>query len=331
MKTFIKELTNAKVILTAYIHDRCREMPNTNIRPAVLVIPGGGYMFCSDREADPVALAYLAEGYNTFILRYSTGIGIPAANAFDDADEAVAYLHSNAGDLNIDKDKIAVIGFSAGGHLAAWLSTYGAIKPAAAILGYPCILPEIGQLLGKDLPGLCEKVDSSTPPTFIFATRNDPVVPVRHALRYADALDKAKTPFEMHIFGEGAHGLSLAKTITSAGKAALVNPDMAQWFGLSLNWLKSILGDYEVQEEIIQVNDDTLDISSPLGKLMANDMTRSLVLEILPQIAEIVKNAEESGQSGILYAAPIKEIARVRPELLDVESITRLGEAINAL
>jgi len=330
MKTFTKELTNENVILAAYVHDRSRELPNTDIRPAVLVLPGGGYMFCSDREADPVALAYLAEGYNTFILRYSTGIGIPSSSAFDDAEEAIAYLHSNAGDLNIDKDKIAVIGFSAGGHLAAWLSTYGAIKPAAAILGYPCILPEIGQLLGKDLPGLCEKVDSSTPPTFIFATRNDPVVPVRHALRYADALDKAKTPFEMHIFGEGAHGLSLSKTFTSAGKAALVNPDMAQWFGLSLNWLKSILGDYQVYETP-EANDDMLDIGSPLGKLMANDTTRVLVLEILPQVAEIIKHAEENGQSGILLSAPIKEIARVRPELLDAESIARLNEAIKAL
>ena len=82
MKTFTKNFTNQNVILTAYIHDRSREMPNTDIRPAVLVFPGGGYMFCSDREADPVALAYLAEGYNTFILRYSVGIGIPAASAF---------------------------------------------------------------------------------------------------------------------------------------------------------------------------------------------------------------------------------------------------------
>ena len=248
MKTFTKNFANQNVILTAYIHDRSREMPNTDIRPAVLVFPGGGYMFCSDREADPVALAYLAEGYNTFILRYSVGIGIPAASAFVDAEEVMTYLHVNADDLNIDKEKIAVIGFSAGGHLAAWLCTYGTRKPAAVILGYACTLPEIGKLMGKELPELCEKVDDTTPPTFIFTTRNDPVVPVRHSLQYADALDKANTPFEMHIFSDGAHGLSLAKTFTSAGKSGLVNADMELWFALSVKWLKSVLGDFPVQD-----------------------------------------------------------------------------------
>ena len=324
-------MSNDNVILTAYIHDRSREMPNVDIRPAVLVLPGGGYMFCSDREADPVAFAWLAEGYNTFILRYSVGLGIPVADAFSDAEEAIAYLHGNARDLNIDKEKIAVIGFSAGGHLAAWLSTYGAIKPAASILGYPCTLPEIGKLMGKELPDLCEKVDGTTPPTFIFATRNDPVVPIRHSLMYANALDKAGAPFEMHIFGEGAHGLSLAKTHTSSGEASLVNADMASWFGLSASWLRGVLGDFPVQETVAPVDDGALNLGSPLGELMGNGKTRALVLEVLPQIAVIIKQAEESGQTGILYAAPVEEIARVRPELLDADSILLLGDMLDTL
>jgi len=121
MKAFTKNLTNSTI--TGYIHEKSGEMPNADIRPAVLVFPGGGYMMCSDREADPVALAYLAEGYNAFILRYTVGIDEPVSKSFADADEAMAYLHSNAGELNIDKDKIAVVGFSAGGHLAACLVT----------------------------------------------------------------------------------------------------------------------------------------------------------------------------------------------------------------
>ena len=331
MKTFTKNLSNSGVTLTAYIHDRSREMPNTDVRPAVLVFPGGGYMFCSDREADPVALDYLAEGYNTFILRYSVGLGIPAQSAFDDAVEALAWLHGNADDLDIDKGRIAVVGFSAGGHLAAWLCAYGTVKPAAAILGYACTLPEIGKLMGKELPDLCGKVDSATPPTFLFATRNDPVVPVNHTLRYADALDRANIPFEMHIFSDGAHGLSLAKTFTSSGKAGLVNADMAQWFGLSVNWLKSVLGDYQVTEETPKEDDGSLGIESPLGRLMGDDKARPLVLEILPQIAGIIKQAQESGQTDILLAAPIKDIARLRPELLAADKISLLGEMLKTI
>jgi len=328
MRTFTHKLSNDGSTLTAYVHDLSKEMPNVDIRPAILVIPGGAYMFCSDREADPVALAYLAEGYNTFILRYSVGVGIPATNAFDDAEEAMSYLYANAGELNIAKEKIAVIGFSAGGHLAAWLSTYGTVKPAATILGYACILPEIGNLLGKELPDLCGKVNAATPPAFIFTTRNDPVVPVRHSLMYARALDVTNVPFEMHIFGDGAHGLSLAKTFTASGKASMVNADMAQWFDLSLNWLKGVLGDYQVREEDPKINDEALGPDSPLGALMGNDKTRAAVLEVLPQISDIIRQAEENGQTGLLFAAPIREIAKLRPELLNADKVYLLGELL---
>jgi predicted esterase len=285
-------------------------------------------MICSDREADPVALAYLAEGYNTFVLRYSVGTNEPASKAFADAVEAISYIHEHADELNIDKEKIVVVGFSAGGHLAAWLSVYGELKPAAAILGYPCTLSEVGKLLGKELPELCEKVDSATPPTFIFTTRDDPVVPVRHALRYADALERESIDFELHVFAEGAHGLSLARSFTSAGSTAMVNDDMAQWFGLSVNWLKKILGDFPVQEAAPLVLGSALNCDAPLNRLMSNEKTRPLVLEMLPNIAEIIKQAEESGQSDIVNAASVKQLARVRPELLSEESVRALDKRL---
>jgi len=331
MKTFTKKLTNANVVLTAYTHDRSREMPNTDIRPAVLVFPGGGYMFCSDREADPIALAYLAEGYNAFILRYSVGMNVPATDAFIDAEEAISYLHENAEELSIDKEKIAVVGFSAGGHLAAWLCTHGKIKPTAAVLGYACILPEVGRLLGKELPDICEKVSSSTPPAFLFTTRDDTIVPVRHTLRYADALDKAGVPFEMHVFGKGVHGLSLAKSFTSSGRASCVSPSVAQWLGLSADWLKTILGDFAFQEEVEQLYDGPVDCATPLSILMNDEKARELTLLILPQIAEIIKQAEESGQTEIISAASIRQLARVRPELLEKANVEELDGQLKAL
>lgn len=242
MNIFTVQLTNKGASLTGYVYEQNEELPNTRIRPAVLVFPGGAYMLCSSREADPVALAYLAEGYHAFVLRYTVGSDEPAEKSFSDASEAIEYLYKHADEMCIDKNKIAVVGFSAGGHLAAWLGVYGQVKPAATILGYPCILIETGERLGKDLPELCGKVDCNTPPAFIFSTRNDPLVPVAHSLRYADALDQAKVDFELHIFGDGEHALSLAKPFTSGGNEKLVNADVAQWFQLSINWLARIFG-----------------------------------------------------------------------------------------
>ena len=108
--------------LTCYLQDPCTEMPALDRCPAILIFPGGAYAFCSDREADPVALAFLNAGYNAFVLRYSVSQNCPVeevyTNAFAEAQEAMDYLHQNAGDLHIDPEQIAVVGFSAGGHLA---------------------------------------------------------------------------------------------------------------------------------------------------------------------------------------------------------------------
>ena len=248
MKIINASLKNENTSLIGYIHDQSQEMANVDIRPTVLIFPGGGYFFCSDREADPVALAYLAEGYNAFILRYSVGAENPAEKALEDANEAIAYLHQHADELNLDQNKIVVIGFSAGGHLAAWLSVSGEIKPAATLLGYPCILPEIGEMLGKKLPDLCSAVNESTPPTFIFSTRDDAIVPISHSLQYINALDAAGVDFEVHIFGEGTHGLSIGKTHTSSGHENMVNDHYANWLALSVKWLKNTLGDFSVGE-----------------------------------------------------------------------------------
>jgi len=240
MRTFVKNLSRPKVTLTGYIQDTSAEMPNVTVRPAVLVFPGGGYEFCSDREAEPVALAYAAEGYNAFVLRYSVGPDRPGDVAFADANEAMAHIRSNASEYNIDKNKIAVAGFSAGGHLAAWLSVSGEIRPNAAILCYPVTLDDPVFGLGREMPDICGGVDAKTPETFIFSTADDRVVPVRHSLAYAAALDKAKIGFEAHVFANGEHGLSLAKPYTSSGRAGMASRGASQWFALSVNWLNRV-------------------------------------------------------------------------------------------
>ena len=148
--------------LTCYLQDPCTEMPALDRCPAILIFPGGAYAFCSDREADPVALAFLNAGYNAFVLRYSVSQNCPVeevyTNAFAEAQEAMDYLHQNAGDLHIDPEQIAVVGFSAGGHLAASVGTMGRVRPAAMLLGY-AVFSVPGKALGMELPDLLQQVD----------------------------------------------------------------------------------------------------------------------------------------------------------------------------
>lgn len=238
---------NKEVTLTVYLLDNSKELSNITKRPAVLIFPGGGYNYTSDREAEPIATAYLAEGYNAFILRYSVGKKSSFAAALNDAEGAIALIRKNAEKWNIDHNKIATIGFSAGGHLAASLGTMGINRPNALILGYPCILSDLG--LAFPVPSLEKEVDNLTPPTFLFSTFEDKVVPIEHSLRFIQALNKNNIPFESHIFQNGVHGLSLAKPFTSNGLKSFVDQNFSQWFDLSITWLHNQFGDFPVEKE----------------------------------------------------------------------------------
>src|SRR5699024_12496423 len=103
-------LTSGKARVNSYIRTGSSEFKNITTRPAVVIFPGGGYHFVSDREAEPVAMSFLAERYNAFVLRYSVGEREEFSSAFREAEEAIALIHQNADEWNVDKDKIAVIG-----------------------------------------------------------------------------------------------------------------------------------------------------------------------------------------------------------------------------
>ncbi len=233
-----------KVTLTAYILDSSKEMSNMLKKRAVLICPGGAYRFCSDREAEPVAMAFLAQGYNAFVLRYSLGKGASKfPRPLNDAEEALELIRKNADEWCIYEDKIAVIGFSAGGHLAAALSTMGRVRPNAAILGYPCILDTSSDVLAEPIPSLEKEVDDKTPPTFIFSASNDTSVPIENSLEYASALDRYKIPFEMHIFQNGGHGFSIATKVVFSNEDSLkANAYTKRWLKMCFDWLDGVLG-----------------------------------------------------------------------------------------
>lgn len=242
MRTQTYNLTNKDVTLTTYILDSSFDHKKDYKRPAVLVFPGGGYGMCSNREAEPIAMHFLAMGYNAFILRYSLNENSMFPQPLQDAEEAMQMIIDNCDEWLVDAEKIAVCGFSAGGHLAAALGTMGKIRPAAMILGYPCITKDICNDVDvlknhENVPVLDDKVDENTPPAFIFASSDDGLVPIRSSIKFAEALSEKGIPHQMHIFSEGGHGFSTADYVTCEGRFEF---SCAQWISLCREWLYNL-------------------------------------------------------------------------------------------
>lgn len=242
MRIIEKKLAGEGARLTVYLSDSSCEIPHSSNRAGVLVIPGGAYKMCSDREAEPLALAFLAKGFNAFVLRYTVDSEHEFSDSFADVNEAMRLIHLNAHEWGTDKNKIAALGCSAGGHLCAAVSTFGDIRPAATILLYPCILESTGKILAFPVPSLDEKVDKKTPPAFIAAASEDDVVPIENSLAYATALSKAKIPFEIHVFEKGYHGFSLADETVYSKTQADYCAHLRCWFDLCVSWLKKRFG-----------------------------------------------------------------------------------------
>lgn len=191
------------VSLTAYLLDVGGEYRNVTRRPAVMVIPGGGYQFCSDREADPVAMAYLKAGFDAFILRYSVGSDAAWPAPLTDYECAMKTILEHAEEWAVIPDKIAVAGFSAGGHLAAAAATMSKHRPAAAVLGYPVIREDTARECAQSAPAIVPHVNEKTCPCFLFATRTDTVVPIQNTIDMLNALNQFAISFECHIYGFG--------------------------------------------------------------------------------------------------------------------------------
>lgn len=324
MRYFIKKMSKENVTLTAYIHDKSSELSNGNQRPAILIFPGGGYFMCSDREAEPVALAYMAEGYQAFVLRYSVGKDTPFQDSYDDALEAFAYLKDKGNELGINTDKIAVAGFSAGGHLAASLAAISEGKPSAMVLGYPVILDEMGSGIKKDIPSVPDYVTKQTPPSYIFTTSTDELVPIRNSLKMAEALDCNGIPFELHIFPNGQHGLSLAKAITSDGKPGMVNLTVEQWFQESIDFLKGIWGDFDTDNEDLVLGMDwrSIGIDTPLNTLLEREDCKQILLKCIPGLEQMLEMNPSAG----LYSLNVMN--QFSPEIITDEMLSEIEKSI---
>jgi acetyl esterase/lipase len=260
-----KEISGYKCTLTAYLPDNSPEIELNRKNPCMLIMPGGGYHFVSDRENEPMALALLGAGYAVFTLKYSCASDSAAKfpTQLLQACFAMKYIKDNAEEFNIDPEKVFAMGFSAGGHLCGCLGLlykskhvtsimpdHGKARPAAMGLCYPVISSgrhghggSFENLLDKAVPAadvsLENLVTTDAPPVFIWHTFEDHAVPVFNPLLLASAYAEKDIPFELHVFESGVHGLSLSDSRTAApGQKELENENVAVWFDLLLNFLK---------------------------------------------------------------------------------------------
>lgn len=209
-------------------------------RPCMIVCPGGAYAMCSQREAEPIAMHFLPDGFNVFVIYYSV-----APHRFPtqlrEVAATVEMIYQNADNWNCDTSKLVITGFSAGGHLAAHYSTmfdckevrevFPESKPVnASVLSYPVIsadpkyahIGSFNNLIGKkdrsaeeiDYFSCDRLVSDNTPPAYLWHTASDGAVPVTNSLLYAAALSRHNIPFELHIFPFGGHGSSTVDSVT---------------------------------------------------------------------------------------------------------------------
>lgn len=216
-------------------------------RPAVLVLPGGGYEEYGRPSSELLAEWYAGIGLHAVVLRYPVAPHrhpepvLAARAAFDWLRSGAPAAHG----MTIDPERVGVVGSSAGGHLAACLANGiddpALDRPAFCVLNYPVVSMEhptrprpMENLLGpapswrlrREL-SMETRVDARTPPTFVWTTADDRVVHAEHAIAYVDALARHEVPVEFHLFPHGRHGLG----------TAVREPHTGQWTRLCENWL----------------------------------------------------------------------------------------------
>lgn len=264
--------------ITTYVVENKKDLA-LKPRRAVIVCPGGGYHFLSNREAEPIVMQFLAANMNVFLLRYTVGKEKTEQNAgaveyapLIEAGLAVKFVRDHAEEYDTDPDRVFIMGFSAGGHVAASAGTLwnipevreaigiggegcpeGINRPNGTVLCYSVItggdrahkgsvknFSGHDELTDEDIErfSLELHVDETTAPAFIWHTATDGTVPVENSLMYAAALAAKKVPFELHIYPEGKHGLSLCNEFTASQKDANIVPYAAGWIDHAVKWVK---------------------------------------------------------------------------------------------
>ena len=255
--------------LFTYILDNSTKIDSDRKRPMVVICPGGGYEYTSDRGAEPIAIQLLSMGFHACVLRYSCKPAV-FPTALCQLATAVKTIREHAFDWNVDSSKIILLGFSAGGHLAASLGVFWnkqflfelldfdneQMRPNGLILSYPVISSgtfahkgSFDALLGGkqgnqqliELLSLDKQVSSDVPPTFIWHTTTDTAVPVENSMLFAQSLLQNKISLEIHIYPNGVHGLSLGTEETKAkDNESMLQTEVSNWIEMAGRWIEGI-------------------------------------------------------------------------------------------
>lgn len=231
------------------------------LRPAVIILPGGGYQNLSAHEGEPIARRFNELGCHAFVLSYSCSniAGMRFPGALLEVLETIRIVRQNSIRWSVDPNRIVVCGFSAGGHLAGCAGTmwnrdfikkcFGqtiSVKPNGMVLCYPVIsykkmfggacASSVSHLLKENFDNLREQVslekqvDKDTVPVFLWHTYEDKGVHVQNAFLFAEALYGHRIPLEMHIFPYGGHGLGLGE----------LQPECVCWTEMAARWIENI-------------------------------------------------------------------------------------------
>lgn len=255
------------VEMTLYLLDNNEEVDENRVRPLVIICPGGGYEFRSFREAEPVAVRLLSMGYHAAVLQYDVAPQVFPSQLLQLL-ASIHHVRANAENWHVDPDRIVLMGFSAGGHLAAsagvfWMRPYYAqllgltnedVRPNALVLAYPVITSgpfthqgSMDNLMGEDREkylytvSLEKQVKPEVPPTFLWHTVEDTDVPVENSMMFASALRKAGVPFEMHLYQKGEHGLSLSnEEVYGPAWQHNITPACQGWLQMMDIWYRNL-------------------------------------------------------------------------------------------
>lgn len=245
------------------------EIEGKDTSRCVIVVPGGGYDVVSKREGDPICLEFLRQGYKSVKLVYSTDAinhSINYPNQVLELMATVDFLRKNSNSLKINKDKIVLCGFSAGGHLAGIYSylykdkdlqkSLGVLehnlKPNALVLSYPVVtLIDDTHEGTKNVITGCNKslekllsielnVSSDYPKTYLWSTKEDELVPISNTIMLDEALKKNGVYHKTHIFEHGCHGLALGNKLT-VPFGTKENDEISIWINEALEFLDEVL------------------------------------------------------------------------------------------
>ncbi len=257
-----------QVPVEAYIPGISKDIEPDIRRPALIVFPGGGYSHLGTREGESVALRFLSLGFNVFVAAYRFDphrFPVP----MQDGAAVIAHVRAHADEYRTDKDRIAILGFSAGGHLAGYIGTCWQqadlwaplgltpeqMRPNAMALGYAVLTAgehanrgSFVHLTGTEdetvhQPLSIENlVTENCPPTFLWSSFDDAVVPVESSLLMALALSRAHVPAELHAFRHGPHGASLYSPLSSGPFRPQMNvPEMTVWPEMAARFFDQVM------------------------------------------------------------------------------------------